>query len=202
MARDYTNPERYKIWEHRAIEPQYQRLVQQVNTRFRELKKLEGQEGFKSVTKWSMRTLKHEAELYGYLTPSGRISAKIPESQSELFSRIRELQKFLTAPTSTKTGIIDIYQKRADTINERYGTDFTWEDMGKYFESSSAEKNDTKYGSKTALMAIGEIQKQADTLKEQVRQHKAKHIIVEDSQLQKTVDDLLRNKGLTRLGLY
>lgn len=202
MALDITDIERYKIYSHRSIEPQFQRLVHMANLRMDKLEKLSKSEGFKGVTKWSMSNIQYEARLHGYLTPSGRISSKIPNNPKELKKRIKELQRFLTSPTSTKSGIIKIYQKRADTINKRYGTTFSWQELGTYFESGTAEKYDSKYGSKTALKSLGEIQKNASEIKKQVAQHKAKTLRVDDSELQNTVDNMLKDKGLTRLGLY
>lgn len=199
---DYTNPERYKIFEHRDIGPQYKRLVHMANLRMDKLQKLSDQEGFKGVTKWSMAKMQYEARVRGYLTESGRISSRTPKTEKEIRERIKSLQTFLTAPTSTKSGILDIYQKRADTINERYGTDFSWQDLATYFESGTSEKYDSKYGSKTALKALGKIQKNSKEIQQQITQHKKKELHIDDSELQKTVDSMLKDKGLTRLGLY
>lgn len=196
------NPARYEIDYTRDVSSQYKRLVHNVNLRIDKLRELSKEEGFKGITKWSMQKLQYEAGLHGYLTEKGRISSVVPTSKREFNKRLKELQTFLTAPTSTRAGIMEIYQKRADTINKRYGTNFDWQDLGKYFESGLSEKYDTKYGSKTALKSIGQIQKNAEQIKKQVEQHKKKMIIAEDSELQSTVDELLKDKGLTRLKLY
>lgn len=200
-----TSPETYQ--SNAPLELQYKRLAHTANLRMDKLRELSKESGFQGVTKMSMAKLQHSARVRGFLTESGRLSEAIPKingniNQSELKIRIKELQYFLTRPTSTKTGIIEINQKKADTINERYGTDFTWQDIETYFESGFAEKADSKYGSKTALRALGVIQKNKDTVRKQMQQHRKKVVIADDSQLQKSVDKALKDKGLTRLGLY
>lgn len=201
-VKQLTDPASYAIDYSRPLGPQYKNLVHKANLRIDKLMKLSKFEGYKNVKKWSLANLIYSAKGRGYLTKTGKISSKIPETEAEIQKRIKALQTFLSSITSTKVGINELYQKRADTINERYGTNFTWQDIGTYFESGISQKYDEKYGSKTALKAIGEIQKQSDLIQQEVKQHKAKTIRVDDSELQTTVDQLLKDRTLTRLGLY
>jgi hypothetical protein len=77
--------------------------------------------------------------------------------------KIMSMRAFLQSPTSTKQGIIETYQKRADTINKEYfGGEkvLKWQDLENYFGKGRADKEDRNMpGSKTALYAIGVIKK-------------------------------------------
>ena len=79
------------------------------------------------------------------------------------------LRYFLTSPTSTKSGIVEGYEKRAQTLNERYGTNFTRKDLAEYFDRGLADKMAAShFESKTALYAIGKIQNTLDKIRKGV----------------------------------
>ena len=94
-------------------------------------------------------------------------------------ANIKDIQTFLSAPTSTKTGIKEIYLKRAQTINEKYGTNFTWEDIGSFFDSTMYSSLDNKYDSDTIVEAWGVIQDNKKLVKK-IMKEKDKHIKVKD----------------------
>ena len=73
--------------------------------------------------------------------------------------KINDMIRFINAPTSTKQGIVNVYKKRADTLNKNWGTNFSWEDMAAYFESGQAKKWDEALGYQTALKTIAVLQK-------------------------------------------
>ena len=104
----------------------------------------------------------HIAKYAGGVSPDKpRFNVK-PKTETEMKAKIRDMQTFLASPTSTKAGIVSVYKKKADTINKRYGTDWTWEDVAKYFLKKQNEKYDKIAASKTILIAIGKIQKAED----------------------------------------
>ena len=77
--------------------------------------------------------------------------------------KIEDIKTFLSSMTSTKTGIKN-YMQRAKKINERYGTNFTWDTLNKYYESELEMKIDEKYGSKVKMKAVAYIQKNKDKI--------------------------------------
>lgn len=75
--------------------------------------------------------------------------------------KIMAMRYFLESPTSTKGGIIQTYQRRADTLNELYGTEFTWKDLAELFGKGKVDKirGTDGYGSDTVLYALGTVRK-------------------------------------------
>lgn len=149
----------------------YRRLAKQADQRLVRLEKLAEKEGFESVTQYAYRSAVRELTLnFGASEKTPRFNTKLPTAKDggiiqEYFNeKLAVLKDFLTSPTSTKRGIIDVYQQRADTLNKNteYNTNFTWQDMADFFESGQAERLFKEYGSKTVLKAIGTIQNTKD----------------------------------------
>lgn len=191
----FENPFLYDRKEGETLEHYYKRLAKQADQRLVRLEQLSEKKGFEAVRQYSyaraMRDIKQWAG-----QDATRFNQKTPKTKRQLEAKIQDMRTFLEAPTSTKAGIIKVYQQRADTINKKYGTDFSWQDLGNYFEQAKASKADKKYGSATELRALGEIQKQSDVIIKQVKQHRKKHINVDNPLLQEVIDDMLTDRKL------
>ena len=146
----------------------YIRLAKQADQRLVRLEKLSKQKGFEAVTSYSYATAMNDLKNFGQT----RFNAKVPDPTTEegafLFrEKLAAVKEFLKAPSSTKQGIKSVYQAKVDTINERYGTDFSWQDMADFFNTGYAQKlfNELK-ASKTVMKAIGVIQHNLKEIKE------------------------------------
>ena len=114
---------------------------------------------------------------------------------NSLKAKIKDIERFLRKPTSTMTGTVKIYKKRTETINSKYGTQFTWQQLADYFESGIPDKANGQYGSKTVLIAIGEIQKNKKEVIDALAKNITPHIQVDDASVQNAVNGLLANHG-------
>ena len=108
-----------------------------------------------------------------------------------LYKNINRVLQFLEAPTSSKQGIQEVYEKRADTIQEKYGVSVDWSNIGDLFESALYKKVDSKYGSKTAIQAIGIIQADKKKVQKALKEQKPISMRVEDVDLNRTVNNFL-----------
>ena len=146
----------------------YIRLAKQADQRLVRLEKLSKQKGFEAVTSYSYATAMNDLKNFG----QKRFNAKVPDPSTEegafLFrEKLAAVKEFLKAPSSTKQGIKSVYQTKVDTMNARYGTDFSWQDMADFFNTGYAQKlfNELK-ASKTVMKAIGIIQHNLKEVKE------------------------------------
>lgn len=146
----------------------YIRLAKQADQRLVRLEKLSKQKGFEAVTSYSYATAMNDLKNFGQT----RFNAKVPDPTTEegafLFrEKLAAVKEFLKAPSSTKQGIKSVYQDKVDTMNERYGTNFSWQDMADFFNTGYAQKlfNELK-ASKTVMKAIGIIQHNLKEIKE------------------------------------
>lgn len=157
------------IWTptRESLLKEYKRIANTADKRLLSLENLSKQEGYTNIKRWAYNDAMQDIKKW-----SGegrrRFSTKPPESTQGLIAKIKDIRRFLNAPTASKRSITQMYNKEAKTINERYGLDLSWEDMGKFFESKTWEKLSKKFGSKTAVKMIGSIQKSGMT-KRQIR---------------------------------
>ena len=146
----------------------YTRLAKAADQRMVRLEKLEGEPGFENVTKYAYARAQRDLESYGKSGDKLRFNTKAPEDRRLFREKIMDMRAFLSSPTSTKKGIIEVYKKKADSINKIYGTNFTWQDLADLFGSGDADKLFKEYGSKTVLHAIGWLQQGKEDIKKKV----------------------------------
>lgn len=116
----------------------YRTLAKSADQRLVRLEQAADEENFKTAIKWSYA--RAERDIKAWAGPAAtRFNTKPPKGVSNLRSKIEDIKTFLKAPTSTKSGITKVYKQKAATFNKNYGTDFTWQDMGKFFESDAAD---------------------------------------------------------------
>lgn len=152
----------------------YRRLAKAADQRMVRLEQLSTQKGFSGVTKYAYRKAVYDINIYRQDDDAlPRWNTKPPEVNQLLNEKIQSMIRFLQSPTSTKKGIVDTYKRRADTINKNYGTNMTWQELADYFQKGIADKLTQEFGSKTALVAIGRIQRAKRDLIKGVKDNKS-----------------------------
>lgn len=143
--------------EGESINSYYKRLAKVADQRLVRLEELSKQKDFKNVKKYAYATAMEDIKAFGGKT---RWNTKAPEDPRRMYEKIKAMKYFIESPTSTKAGIKEVYQKKANTINDNYGTNFTWQDLADYYNKGQADiASKEAGGSGTALLAIGVIQK-------------------------------------------
>lgn len=169
-----------------SLEKYYHRLAKTADQRLVRLESYEHDKYFKPATQWAYSRAQRDLQKWTGQGPGAkklRFNTAVPKDFEKLISKINDIKTFLSSPTSTKKGIIDVYKKRADTVNERYGTKFTWQTLAKYYESGQAEYWESLFGSKTALKTIGEMQKKGKTVVEKMRDAENKDLKASDPKM-------------------
>lgn len=182
-----------------TLQQYYRRLAKTADQRLVRLESYEHDKYFKPATQWAYAKAQKDIQKWQNKGPEDkrlRFNTAPPKGEEQLLAKINDIKSFLESPTSTKQGIINVYKKRADTLNRKYGTQFTWQSLAKYYESGQAEAWDAKFGSKTALKTIAQLQKQEKKVKEAIKKAEAKDIRVDNSVLKKTVDMALADNNL------
>lgn len=178
----------------------YRRLAKTADQRLVRIEKYQDEKYFKVMKQWAyaraqtdIRKWAKGAKTDGKL----RFNTKPPEGE-DLIAKINDIKSFLSAPTSTKAGVIEIYKKRADTVNSKYGTSFNWKQLAKYYDSGQAEKWELKFGSKTALRTIAVLQKKKPQVLKAIEEADKKDIRVpaENAVIAQTVQKALADNSL------
>lgn len=162
---EYKTPARYDF-EQRAGESDlqyYKRIAKVADQRLIRLEQLEKDDPshFGKSTSFAYARAMTDISMF---SKGKRFNVKLPDDPREVKEAIMSVRYFLGAPTSTKGGIIEVYQKRAETLNEKYGTNFTWADLASYFGKGQHDRDSVAYGSKTSLYAIGRINQEKKLL--------------------------------------
>lgn len=187
--------------EYNDLLKEYKRLAKRADQRLVRLEELSQKKGFKNVLSWAYQKAQRSIHQWSG-SEASRFNTKAPGKISSLRAKIRDIKSFLGMKSSTKKGIISTYKKRADTLNANNGTNFTWEDMGKFFESAEWEKMEREYGSKTAVMAVGQIQQNEDSIIESIEAGRESNLKIPNKKVKSTVEDLISKYGLGVTDLY
>ena len=130
--------------------------------RLRNLEVYRHDAGYKDIDKYAYAKAMRNIRAIG---GNKRFSIKAYESMTkqEIQKRINYTLEFLNSPSSTKTGITKVYKKRAATLNAKYGTDYTWQQMTQLFESGVFDTLIEKFASESTFRSIGKFQKNKES---------------------------------------
>lgn len=170
-----------------SLEAAWKRLAKQADQRLVRLEAYAHDENFNSVLRYAYARAMRDIQSFG---GKKRFNARKPTNPQELRARINDILTFLNSPTSTKQGIIAVYQKRANSINKKYGTNFTWQQLADYFQSGKADKMNSKYGSDTALFLIATEQANLSVSDIAERSNARQKSTTDDEQMEKIIDRL------------
>lgn len=179
---DYNNMLRY-----------YRRIAKVADQRLVSLESYAYDKYFGGVLNYAYKGAMHDLQKYG---EGHRFNTKPPQSVNELRAKIKDIEKFILSETSTKTGVKRTYIQKANTVNERYGTNFSWMDLANYYMSGMADKMDRMFGSKTAMMVIGQLQKQSKKIKNDILKGKDVKLDIKPEFLDETVQDAIKQYGI------
>lgn len=184
---------------HQEYLKEYNRLAKKADRRMRELERFSRYKEFEGILNYAYRGAKKAIAKYtppGYEDKQPRWQRNAPLDTRTLQAKIKDIENFLNKPTSTVTGTVKIYKKRTATINKKYGTKFTWQQLANYFETGGlSEKGSDKYGSKTLLKSIGEIQANKKQALDIIEGKSQDHIQIDDIKVEYTVNELLKGYG-------
>lgn len=150
---------------------QYKTLAARADKRLQRLEKYSQRPGLQNITQAAgYQKAMRDIKIFG---GNKRFSTKPPSlpngqlDEDVLRAKMNSIKEFLRADTSTlKPGIdtagysIERFQRTAETFNERYGGDLTWDELATFYSSKKAARVAEAYGdSKTVAKALGEFKK-------------------------------------------
>lgn len=179
---------------------EYKRLAKRADERLRSLERASGREGYRDITRYAYSRAQYDIRAFtGQDKAFGRFDVKpvggtAGEKYNMLQKMMASVKTFLNSETSTigpakgpegqrLEGIRGIYEKRAQTTNEEYGTSFTWQNMATYWLSGLGEKMNAKYGSKTALAMVAKNPKKTAAILRSIERANQRGQMVSDAQL-------------------
>lgn len=173
---------------------QYKKLAKKADRRLRQLEKLSAQEEFKSATRFAYKQAARDAMEWGASPDKPRFDIKPPKHKQQLQAKIHDIESFLSKDTSTKQGIVNVYQKSAQSLNEHYkeyGLDLTWDQLKPFFDSEAYKKIEKSYGSSVAVRAIARMIKNRMQVYKAIKNSVDKNVITKEKQpiISAAIDD-------------
>lgn len=143
---------------------EYKKLTMRADKRLQRLEKYMQRPGYETLAKGAYKRAMRDI---GVWSGKGhkRFGTKAPEDPKELQAKLNDIKAFLRADTSTlKPGIdtqgfaVSTYEHAANTFNERYGGDLSWQEIQSYYGSKKAAKIAKQIqASKTVARALGKF---------------------------------------------
>lgn len=175
---------KFRQQKYAALVKEYRKLAKRADQRLLRLERYAQQPKYSNVTQFAYKKAMRDIRSWSGDNAT-RFNTKPPSHISKLQAKINDIKAFLGSASSSIRptqdnvvrndrgeivgGGIDLtYQKRADTLNQRYGTNLTWENVGSIFESQLYRKLIKKYGaqaSKSIVRDIGKLQQNEKEIK-------------------------------------
>lgn len=181
---------------------EFQKLAKRADERLRNIRdNYSKRKGFENMINWAykkaMRDIKHWSGNDATTFNQGALKLSL----NQLRAKKHDVEEFLNAPTSKISSTVDLYQRRADTINERYGTNFSWEELGTVFED---KENNTFYqkGGISYVEAVGYMKDNEEELLQSLEDNSRVVIKTGSRKANQMVRDLISEYGLDFTKLY
>lgn len=184
MEREYKKLAKKADRRLRDIEAFTDPTSEKYDSRFKNTKAFAYKRAMKDISKWSGEGVK-------------RFDTKAPANYQSLQAKINDIENFLNAPTSTRAGIKRVYMKGAKSTNEKYGTNFKWQDLALLYESGEMDRLFTKYGSATVLRSIGVMQKNKRKVEKAIEEQSASTMFLDDDLIVNEIAKELTSQGLS-----
>lgn len=182
----------------------YKRLAKQADQRLLRLERLaeKHEKGFEGVKSYAYKAAMKDIQLLTGNRDATRFNVMTKKTKAGevnkalLHAKLNAVKRFLESPTSMKSKIIETYKERADTINEKQGTNFTWQELARIFESAAYSKlrRDEK-GSDVILKAIYKMK--TEMKPDQMKKALDQNIKVSDDKIVEETEKAMKAEQLT-----
>lgn len=182
---------------------EYKALAKKADRRLRELEKLSEESEWKDATRFAYaRAMKDIEHRFG--EGETRFDKRLPKQTKKLgvMAAIKDVERFLAMPSSTKSGLVSGYRDRANTINQKYGFKgnerLTWKDIAILFQDSTWDQLTHKMASGQVWKQIATQKKQEKTIMRQLKKAVEKNQLVsDDAAVMQKIKENLKNSNLT-----
>lgn len=144
---------------------EYKKMVQAANKRLYRIESdYSKRPGYQAMKEYAYA--KAQQNIRAIWGDQKRFSKAVPTSYREYQKAYNALNEFMESKTGTLSDLKGVYERRANTLNDKYGWGFSWQDLAKMFESGMYEKLKAKgYGSETTFKAIALMSKEKNLQK-------------------------------------
>lgn len=189
------------VQEIKRLQREYHDLARSANNRMTRLEKLAKNPEYAAVLGYAYKDAAYDLKhIFGgasrFPQDISRMSANDTNIR-KMKQYIRSIKNFLEAPSSTKKGVDKVYRHRASTINRKYKTNFTVNDMHVFFDTTVWKKLNARYSSESALKVVDTVQKNYKEILAEAEEARQNNLTVDYESL-KDVEGRDFNKGMSK----
>ena len=164
------------------LEAVYRTLAKAADQRLVRLEGYAYEENMKNATRWAYARAQFDIKQWSG-EGAKRFNTAPPTSDTHLEHKIADIKRFLQSESSTKKGIIGTLQKRADTLNQKYHTNFRWDEVGRFFNSKLYKKLEDINGSKTILKILAVLHEKKNDVIKAIKDNNERELDLSDQDL-------------------
>lgn len=184
--------------QYEELVKEYRKLAKRADQRLVRLEALSRSAKYENALKYAYRVAAKNIESYGPLKNRPRFNTKPPKNSNTLQAKINDIKHFLGSISSTKKGIVSVYEKRAETLNKNMGLKgdykFTWQELADFFQTKSYDKLASAFGSKTVFDTIGSLKKNLPDIAKAIKNNQK--IKVADWKVNSTINKMIAENDL------
>lgn len=160
---------RAQFADRKELESIYRKLAKQADQRLVRLRQLaEKDPDYKDITEYAYkRAMRDISGMFGESADRFNRSLKY-KNVNQIKGAINDVSRFLQSETSTKRGLDKGLKARAKTLNDKLGTNFTWQEWKRYFDWQK-ENPRFEYVNETKMQATAHIYKTEQAGKEEIK---------------------------------
>lgn len=193
-------PKIKKTAEYKEELSLFRKLAKRADQRLRQLEKDAHRSGFENLLNWAYRKAMKDIR---YWSGEGKttFNRDAPRNLNQLRAKRKDIEEFLNAPTSMISTTKEMFEQRADTLNEKYGTNFTWEELGNVFENKE-ENEFYQKGGVSYLQAVSYMKENEESLLQSLQDGNRAIIKTGNRKANQIARELINEYGLEFNQLY
>lgn len=186
-----------------TMKKELRRLSVEADKKLRKLEKLSQKKGYENVKEFAYRRAMKDIRYWSEGNKRSFKSMMNTDNINSLQGQINAVKRFLDAPTSAKKSIDELYQSRADKLNENYGTNFTWQDLANVFDRKEENVYYQK-GQKNYLKAVSYLKdNEADIMDDIFDISMGDKVIrTGNNKVDVMISEILEKEGINFISLY
>ena len=180
---------------------EYRRLAKRADQRLLRIERLAENENYKAIKQYAYKKAAKDITHWSGATDKPRFNTAPPKGKNAqasymmLQAKVNDIKSFLEAPTSTKSGVTKVYNKRAEAYNKQFGTSYTWQGIKQVTDSALFEKLESKMDRYIVLKVLGVIDENREEVEKRLAGKKENgqtiHIEVDDEVVGYEVEKVL-----------
>ena len=158
------------------LEAEVKPMLREANMKLLNIEQLSKQEGFEGIKDFAYSNAMRDIRK---LRGEEFKRFNLPKNTHQLEKTKRSLESFLGATTSTKRGIVSVYEQNAASLNEKFGSNYSWKEMGQFLKAAGFEDLKNEYYSETAIIMLKALFNNRDLSKEEFKEKLQNHQVTE-----------------------